>query len=457
MPSADVTTCNDVPSEVSPDNALGFASGSLDAPCGASGINDDGPLGGRSPRAGPCLTAVSNLPSNPFSIGGGLESRHFHSTSDQLPGASGVAPPAVAANHTQASHLQRAACSGQEAVLQAALMEEAGSDDDAMLRMALRLSAAEAGEAEELQIALRLSSAMTFEPPTEEDLELQCALQASLSIPGDTEHDRQATTLASSAHNAGSSSKHGTGDQENAIVPRSSTPSAAVVAGTGCGSLDPRTPLVCLCGTGAFPASGQTACELASPIVVEAPKVVGGAPVSVHAAAPTHACSVWQTNLLVGPSGAAGEVVSEAEGGYAPALVPRTTGSGHAPLGKNDKVEALYGAEWLPGVVYQLLPDGDVQVLWDGDEPSKSNVPAAQVRRRLPFAKDDAVIALCPGWGHTWFPGRVRMLLTDGRVQVLWDDEVSISNVPTSWVQRPAEAFNIGTPRGSDGADDYCA
>lgn len=41
---------------------------------------------------------------------------------------------------------------------------------------------------------------------------------------------------------------------------------------------------------------------------------------------------------------------------------------------------AGWGPEWYPGVVRSLLPSGEVQVLWDGDEPSISNVSPALVR-----------------------------------------------------------------------------
>jgi len=44
--------------------------------------------------------------------------------------------------------------------------------------------------------------------------------------------------------------------------------------------------------------------------------------------------------------------------------------------------------------------------------------------------------AVCVGWGHDYFPGTVRELLPSGEVQVLWDgDEPSISNVPPQLVR----------------------
>lgn len=50
-----------------------------------------------------------------------------------------------------------------------------------------------------------------------------------------------------------------------------------------------------------------------------------------------------------------------------------------------DAVEAQcagWGAEWFPGKVRELLPNGEVQVLWEGDEPSISNLPPSAVRLR---------------------------------------------------------------------------
>lgn len=41
-----------------------------------------------------------------------------------------------------------------------------------------------------------------------------------------------------------------------------------------------------------------------------------------------------------------------------------------------------WGNSWFPGLVRELLPGGDIQVLWEGDEPSISNVSRACVRLR---------------------------------------------------------------------------
>jgi len=54
-------------------------------------------------------------------------------------------------------------------------------------------------------------------------------------------------------------------------------------------------------------------------------------------------------------------------------------------LRAGDAVEAQcagWGSQWFPGVVRELLPGGEVQVLWDGDEPSISNLPPSSVRPR---------------------------------------------------------------------------
>lgn len=41
-----------------------------------------------------------------------------------------------------------------------------------------------------------------------------------------------------------------------------------------------------------------------------------------------------------------------------------------------------WGDIWYPGTIRELLPNGDIQVLWDGDEPSISNVPPSCIRAR---------------------------------------------------------------------------
>ena len=47
-----------------------------------------------------------------------------------------------------------------------------------------------------------------------------------------------------------------------------------------------------------------------------------------------------------------------------------------------------WGPDWYPGVVRQLLPSGEVQVLWDGDDPSISNCPPDLVKPRIPAATE---------------------------------------------------------------------
>jgi len=42
-----------------------------------------------------------------------------------------------------------------------------------------------------------------------------------------------------------------------------------------------------------------------------------------------------------------------------------------------------WGVEWHSGTIRDLLPNGEVQVLWEGDAPSISNVPPALVRRKV--------------------------------------------------------------------------
>mmetsp|Transcript_30907 Transcript_30907/g.82025 ORF Transcript_30907/g.82025 Transcript_30907/m.82025 type:complete len:640 (-) Transcript_30907:27-1946(-) len=41
-----------------------------------------------------------------------------------------------------------------------------------------------------------------------------------------------------------------------------------------------------------------------------------------------------------------------------------------------------WGDIWYPGTIRELLPNGEIQVLWDGDEPSISNVPPSCIRAR---------------------------------------------------------------------------
>merc|ERR1712129_63505 len=67
-------------------------------------------------------------------------------------------------------------------------------------------------------------------------------------------------------------------------------------------------------------------------------------------------------------------------------LTPQVAQPAAAPaLRAGDAVEAQapgWGSQWFPGVVRELLPSGEVQVLWDGDDPSISNLPPSAVRPR---------------------------------------------------------------------------
>merc|ERR1712050_103781 len=49
---------------------------------------------------------------------------------------------------------------------------------------------------------------------------------------------------------------------------------------------------------------------------------------------------------------------------------------------KVDAQCAGWGPEWYPGMIRELLPNGELQILWDGEEPSISNVPPESVRQR---------------------------------------------------------------------------
>merc|ERR1719253_2227255 len=47
-----------------------------------------------------------------------------------------------------------------------------------------------------------------------------------------------------------------------------------------------------------------------------------------------------------------------------------------------DAACAGWGSDMFPGVIREILPNGEIQVLWDGDEPSISNVPCENVKPR---------------------------------------------------------------------------
>lgn len=68
------------------------------------------------------------------------------------------------------------------------------------------------------------------------------------------------------------------------------------------------------------------------------------------------------------------------------------------------------------------------------------------------LAVGDAVEAQCVGWGSEWYPGVVRALLPNGEVQVLWDGVVpSISNVVPSFVrQRTKKGGALPVTSGAD-------
>mmetsp|Transcript_13947 Transcript_13947/g.31356 ORF Transcript_13947/g.31356 Transcript_13947/m.31356 type:complete len:584 (-) Transcript_13947:112-1863(-) len=84
------------------------------------------------------------------------------------------------------------------------------------------------------------------------------------------------------------------------------------------------------------------------------------------------------------PAGGMGRVQAPPSG---PGMqAPQQPQQGLPPMiGVGDLVEALcegWGDSWFPGTVREMLPNGDIQVLWDGDEPSISNLRPGLVRRR---------------------------------------------------------------------------
>jgi len=71
------------------------------------------------------------------------------------------------------------------------------------------------------------------------------------------------------------------------------------------------------------------------------------------------------------------------------------------------------------------------------DMTSKSPLaPAKQIGAQTGIKVGDAVEAQCAGWGDDWYPGVVREMLATGEIQVLWDGpEPSISNCAPSLVR----------------------
>lgn len=85
------------------------------------------------------------------------------------------------------------------------------------------------------------------------------------------------------------------------------------------------------------------------------------------------------------PFPASGEQNGSAPAAAADAKQVAEAADATRPLCINDEIEAQcagWGEDWFPGTIRDLLPNGDIQVLWAGDDPSISNVSPGLIRRR---------------------------------------------------------------------------
>jgi hypothetical protein len=57
-------------------------------------------------------------------------------------------------------------------------------------------------------------------------------------------------------------------------------------------------------------------------------------------------------------------------------------------LNVNDEVEGLWKGEWLPGIVYDICPDGTITVRWQDPVTNKSLVKVSESSRLVPSAGD---------------------------------------------------------------------
>lgn len=120
--------------------------------------------------------------------------------------------------------------------------------------------------------------------------------------------------------------------------------------------------------------------------------VVGQA---TRAAAISTPASVAVPMAFTAPGGSSAGAVGV--GALAAATAPSQASSSKRSFSLGDIVEAQapgWGDEWHPGRVRDLLAGGEIQVLWDGDEPSISNVPPAHVRLKPGAHRGEAVTAV---------------------------------------------------------------
>lgn len=117
-----------------------------------------------------------------------------------------------------------------------------------------------------------------------------------------------------------------------------------------------------------------------------------------------------------------------------------------AQAGHSGMQEAAQGAA-VPSALVQMA-QGESSPSPTGAMASTAPAPGQSTQQPAPTGGipqikiGEKVQAQCGGWGSQYFPGTVRDLLPTGEVQVLWDgDEPSISNVPPSCVRKlPQEA-----------------
>jgi acylphosphatase len=101
-----------------------------------------------------------------------------------------------------------------------------------------------------------------------------------------------------------------------------------------------------------------------------------------------------------------------------------------SPYRAGAAVEVEYGGTWYPASVRAVLPDGRVEIAYDGygeewnelvgparirqpGEPPGAEVPDPQ---QLP--KDTPIFV---EWRGHWYPGRVRAVTPDGEIEIAYD------------------------------------
>lgn len=165
---------------------------------------------------------------------------------------------------------------------------------------------------------------------------------------------------------AGRAARAATGSQEDAVE------AAAKAAFTVMGKLGP--PSLGATAPGAtVPVAVTPAASV--PASMATPSAPGGA--GVLARTPGTGAVMEAQEQGVGPSPVM--IPHPAQNSESASPTPGPVGS----LQVGGPVEAQcvgWGTAWYPGVIRELLPNGEIQVLWDGDEPSISNVPPNCVR-----------------------------------------------------------------------------